>query len=584
MSAPYLNRGESIILTTHRVSAGSMMYDALLTNERLILMDSRYTRFEPRMIHFPAIISVKGGKVPTGEPVIILTLDTPDAVSGSTQVDLIFTQQPGEQRKDERELWVRKIIELVISARERAMQTPVPLREKTGMHPTIRRWVAPEPARPHTSIQESNLQSRSVIATPDETNLPVFNREEVSPQEITSSHEESAEAPEEEPAPVTVTPTESRQDVPKPLPHSPEEDIRAETNVISGEESTSAPGKKSPDLLQAESAGITIMAEREGAPENQSDTSTSFAGTILSALQSLQSAGSETGSEVLDSPVPNGYVVGLPEEPGPQLHLPENDREPPGCHGIAADLDITETPARYDATGPHGKYDPRPCPAIGKEPAETQAVPAQDTPVPASMQASQEPLLPVMQPDSPKSAMPPARKKTVITAIILVLIAMLVLSGGIILFSHYLQKGEKSIPTVIAPQTPTPPQTLAPVPSVTPPRGIRIDVIYPGVFAGSIGNPGSLHRVSGTGNRTFGVLMTTDIIQATIQKQDNSGEPLTVAMYDNSTLLAHKTVTAPGGEINLLIDTKTSSPPGIVPDTLPGVNSTLTGNGTLVYF
>ena len=180
MSAPYLNRGESIILTTHRVSAGSVMYDALLTNERLILMDSRYTRFEPRMIHFPAIISVKGGKVPTGEPAIVLILDEPDKVSGSAQVDLIFTQQPGEQRMEERKLWVRKIIELVVSARERVVQTPVPLRKKTGMHPTVRRWVAPEPARPHTSAEESASPPRRVIVTPDEEDLPVFNRADLS--------------------------------------------------------------------------------------------------------------------------------------------------------------------------------------------------------------------------------------------------------------------------------------------------------------------------------------------------------------------------------------------------------------------
>jgi hypothetical protein len=111
-----------------------------------------------------------------------------------------------------------------------------------------------------------------------------------------------------------------------------------------------------------------------------------------------------------------------------------------------------------------------------------------------------------------------------------------------------------------------------------------VEVIYPGLFAGSIGNPGSLHRVSGTGNRTFIVLMTTDLVQATIQKQDDYGDPLTVAIHNNSTLLAQKTITAPRGEIDLLIDTKTSSPPGMVSETPSAGTSTLPGNGTLVYF
>ncbi|MDD4138104.1 MAG: hypothetical protein PHT99_09480, partial [Methanoregula sp.] len=99
----------------------------------------------------------------------------------------------------------------------------------------------------------------------------------------------------------------------------------------------------------------------------------------------------------------------------------------------------------------------------------------------------------------------------------------------------------------------------------------------------TVGNPGFLHPVSGSGNRTFAILMTSDIVQATIQKQDYSGDVMTVGIYNNSTLLAEKTVTAPMGEINLLIDTKTSSPPGMTPDTVPAGNRTRIGNGTLVY-
>ena len=85
MSVPYLNRGESIVLTTHRVSVGSVLFDAMLTNQRLILMDNRSDNSEPEIIPFSEIVTVKGGKASTGEPAIILTLTEPKTFSDSGQ-------------------------------------------------------------------------------------------------------------------------------------------------------------------------------------------------------------------------------------------------------------------------------------------------------------------------------------------------------------------------------------------------------------------------------------------------------------------------------------------------------------------
>jgi len=64
MGSPYLNSGEAIILTTDRVSADAVPYDVMLTTTRIFLMDSRYERFEPRIIPLSSILSVQGGKDP----------------------------------------------------------------------------------------------------------------------------------------------------------------------------------------------------------------------------------------------------------------------------------------------------------------------------------------------------------------------------------------------------------------------------------------------------------------------------------------------------------------------------------------
>lgn len=662
MSAPYLNRGESIVLTTHRVSAGSVLYDAILTSERLILMDSRYTRFEPRMLPFSAINSVKGGKVPTGEPVIILMLDEPSDVSGSTQLDLIFTQQPGEQRNEEREFWVRKIIDLVISARELAVQkTLAPLREKTGLHPTVRRWLAPDPARPHTSVEKAVPLPRKMVAIPDETDLPVYIRKELSPEpEVSPSIGETDRVPEEEPVPVPVIPSETDPEVPISPTEIPAEDARAVPDEIPGAESPPVPEDRILELLYEESA-VTPAADAK-LPTETGEPSVSFASTLQSALQSLQSrdvdkeppekvrdglqetgesaatempapvsipadarecsddtemtedlgipenpglqpepapsdpdqhrepdpgqdpAAIEPTGEVPTSPIPDFHVPALPEEPKPPHPQPADDREPAVRDRIPEEQERPEMPLSPDAKDLHEGQGVTLSPDAGVQAKEIPGVPSPDTPVPLPHKEPQEPGIPARQPGLPESARPPASQNTVITTIAIVLIAILVLAGAIFLTSHSMQGNHEKIPAAIVTPAITVTQTPSPVQPGTSPSGIRVDVSYPGMFTGTVGNPGFLHQVSGNGNRTFTFLMTTGVIQATIQKQDNSGDALTVGIYHNGTLLAEKTVTAPMGEINLLIDTKTSSPPGIAPDTLPADNRTRLGNGTLVDY
>jgi len=60
--SPYLESGESFILTTDRVRVNTVQYDLLLTTRYLILIDVRYAQFQPQMIPLLTIQSVKGGK------------------------------------------------------------------------------------------------------------------------------------------------------------------------------------------------------------------------------------------------------------------------------------------------------------------------------------------------------------------------------------------------------------------------------------------------------------------------------------------------------------------------------------------
>ena len=109
MDNPYLNKGESIILTTHRISLDSILLNAMLTSERLTLTDDGYASFQQRTILLQDIISLRSGKIPSGEPVIVLSLTASEM--DSQPLHLVFSQQYGEKRKQERDEWAKKIME-----------------------------------------------------------------------------------------------------------------------------------------------------------------------------------------------------------------------------------------------------------------------------------------------------------------------------------------------------------------------------------------------------------------------------------------------------------------------------------------
>jgi hypothetical protein len=170
----------------------------------------------------------------------------------------------------------------------------------------------------------------------------------------------------------------------------------------------------------------------------------------------------------------------------------------------------------------------------------------------------------------------------VIAAVILV--ALVTVIGAAFLAAIYLQDSSYGNTVVtIAPSTQVTQEPLV-VPAETQPAGVQVRVIYPHQFTGTIGNPEFARQISGTGNQIFPVLMTKNIVQATVRKQDYSGDTLTVEIYNNNTLLASKSVTAPMGEVSLLIDTTTAAAPGMSTETTPPGGRPLLGNGSLIYY
>ena len=66
-----------------------------------------------------------------------------------------------------------------------------------------------------------------------------------------------------------------------------------------------------------------------------------------------------------------------------------------------------------------------------------------------------------------------------------------------------------------------------------------------------------MEQVTGAGNQFYQIPARDEIVEATIQKQDGSGNPLTVEIYNNGAIAGNATITSPNGVIDLHVNLKT---------------------------
>ena len=87
MGIPELYHDETIILQAHNIKVKSVVFDAVLTNNRLILIDSKKGLIPPQEILLPAISTVDGGENAIRDPILTFTI----IAKGSTARQMILT-------------------------------------------------------------------------------------------------------------------------------------------------------------------------------------------------------------------------------------------------------------------------------------------------------------------------------------------------------------------------------------------------------------------------------------------------------------------------------------------------------------
>jgi hypothetical protein len=117
MGSPYLSSNESIILSTNNVIVNSVPAEAILTNERLMLIDSRHAELQPQDLPFHAIETVTIGENSDQDPMLSLSLVTGPGVTQA--LGIVFPQPPRMRGVAERDEWAARLKELsIVSTRK----------------------------------------------------------------------------------------------------------------------------------------------------------------------------------------------------------------------------------------------------------------------------------------------------------------------------------------------------------------------------------------------------------------------------------------------------------------------------------
>ncbi|MGB7808500.1 hypothetical protein [Methanoregula sp.] len=571
LAGPYMKSGESIVLTTDRVMIDDIEYDLILTSQRLALVDSGHTSEEPQVVPFATILSVKGGTTPAREPFITLTVIDPVGLEDSRTIDLIFSQQPYEDRAAECDRWVQKLIENIVSVRQEpapAGKQAAPVKSR-GMNPTVRRFEAPEMPRPHSEVARKSqgpsgelLSAMQKTAWDTQENLPEAPAGQTSSEGV--GYPETATPP---PAPAAEE--EGTTPVPgEPVtgPGSPAESAGAISPPTPGQ-GNAGPSIRDEDLAKTDErtdqAAVPPTPSEELVPvvtgRGQKDT-VPVLPDELTDEKGLQ----ETEKEPL--PARTGARARKPAKkkkktsPAPAKTTAQPESSPEYAYPALSDPDdrgdvSREDPARLPVDNP-GQAD---VPGMSP-PGRGEQVGLPDRVVfPVLF-----PAIPDTIPETP-AGQPPAPQPEKIPVMVFAAVAivlLIIIGAAAITFLYPAGNPTGPVHPVITPTLTPLPVTTIPA-TVIPLQGVWVKVTYNGTFIGSYGNPGpaNQHEVRGTGEQVYPIMNSNDLVQASFTKQDYYGDTLIVEVYNNGTLIKQFKTSAPKGTISILVNSTTGKAP-----------------------
>jgi hypothetical protein len=561
---PELDRDESIILETRNIKFKSISFDAILTDKRIILTDSKKNVIPSQVIALSTIRKVEAGENAIRDHFLILSIITDSGEKHQTV--LTFVRQAGGERKRECSEWAKKLKSLIpgqtiasapadiplsygepgiksevltpsqggattTRPAKKKIETALPIGKITEKTP-----VAPKP-KETSSLPTGSFCSRcgnrvpfkstfcnhcgTPIKHPSErtsASKPVITQVPVPPHVskpvVTESHVPVPPSPAQSVIPqVPVPPSTPLSPVTKVTFPSPAlQPVKVETPVM-----------VPPAVAQPSITRVAVPPSAGSAGEYQS----SQIDQIIHSIEPL-----------IEDSVPRT------QQPTPlvQKHLYPERTEPAAPEPPAASTSQVLWPVLPSAESPV---------------ASTQE---------STTVESGSPL--------PQTVPGPVGKKPNYLAIGILIIAILPILAGLVIVAN-IMTAPSGVPVTTISVTPlattiptTPPQptitpivtsaiTPGPTQVMIPPNGVWVRALYPGSYIGLIGTPGNQLEVSGTGEKFYPISTSDGIVAAALQKKDGSGDKIILEVYKNGVMLKRESSVTPKGIVEIQLDLKT---------------------------
>jgi hypothetical protein len=561
MAYPDLYKDESKILEARNIKVKSVSFEAVLTNRRLVLLDSK-KGMPAQEILLATLKNIDGGENAIRDPTITLSIITN---TGTTrQMILTFPKASGGERKRECDEWVKALRQNLSHPFE---------------HPVLPDIPAPE-------YEEY---------VPAQENVPVTSP----PPRIEI---------------VSAPPQKKRIEISRPM----KKIIESEPAMPQPVETSSLPVGSFCNRCGSRVPPESAFCNRCGTPVvKDSDLDFAFEPAVAPQPAPPQVTYQQAVSAVDYTPEEPATVVPQVAVPLPPVFGQSADRKERPIEQVIHSIEplIEDSVPRTEMAPlmPRPAYLHVPEP-VAPEPEPVAAPPAV-SPV-ASPAEGSEIKWPVISPSAmdagspaavPEPPMPPAktgspgRGKTI--AIALLAIVIIAAIAGVFIFANPLQTINAPTPT----PTPTPaittitttmpvttkiPVVTTTAPEVTslpttapaakiPPTGVWVHINYANQFSGQVGTPNAQREVSDTGEKFYQISTSTGTVTASVQKVDGSADPLTVEIYKDGELVMKKSSVAPKGMVEIQVSLKPAATPAPVPETtLPAPAVTAASNAT----
>ncbi len=531
MGDPYLSKDESLILSTQNIRIDGKSLDLMLTSRRLILIDNSVNPFHLRTIPLDSIITVIAGMDVKGEPVFTLSHMDPSGSGAPQPMDFIFVRQKGKSRSKECNEWAATLNIHAAGARNGALSSgTLPYDPVKTIQPRMSATYMIETFSPRKPVMEAYPERTGPETTPVPVKFPVAGG-------ILSGIEESAplknvEMVEPFDSPWLLPPEPEKMNVPnKEEPVSPPEVLAIEADEKSEISDREEPVSPPQEIATGPNDTIEITDKEEPvSPPQEIATVTNETPTITDAAQAWADA---VRTATTPSPVIPVIITTTTHTDG--RNIDENSNAEPVNKTVEEPL----TEINKDVcSGDHE--------LVGSPAPNADSVPAAITP--------------------PVPIIPKSTYRTIQNAAIIIVI--LVVVGVVAIGSFNLLNSGQTPPPVVVPIVTVQP-TPTSVPTLVPADGVWVRIEYPGTFIGEVGNPEIMHPAYGSGVRIYKILWSDRPVHAFAQKQENTGDTLTIEIYNNGNLIKSSSTRAPKGSVDILIDPTTGQAPGVKPRNFP---------------